>query len=244
MSLITNQQEQFLVLIADNDIDCAIVEHQLVQHCFSAVVAKEPFEASTLINTLLFDLILIDIKLINLVKAADSDYINKQTPVIAIIDSASKDQNIIAMAFDGYLERPINIIKLKKIIDLWHLNNKPTSAFDYIRAILNATQNNRQLTLTIFEKLFEEFPLQITAIKDALAHQHFQLAEEITHKLHGSASFCDLTAIQKPASSLENCLINKDYSAIKLHFLKLQQSILTLINQQETILLFINKYLN
>jgi CheY-like chemotaxis protein len=244
MSLITSQQKPFLLLIADNAIDCSLLEHQLDQHCLSAVLTKEPNKISMLLKTIPFDLILLDIGFIDLFKAADC--INNQTPVIAIIDSANnkQKQNIIAAGFDDYLIRPVTISKLKEIIDLWNINNLSPSAYDYIRAILNATQNNRRLTLTIFNKLFEEFPLQITAIKDALAHQHFQLAEEITHKLHGSASFCGLTIIQKSANSLENCLINKDYSAIKPQFLILQQSIHFLINQQKTILALLKKDLN
>ena len=241
MSLITNQQEQFLVLIADNDIDCSSLEHQLNQHCLSVVLTKDQIETSMLLNTISFDLILLDFGFITLVKAADC--INNQTPVIAIIDSASNNQNqkIIAKGFDDYLIRPVTIIKLKEIIDLWHIKNKTASTFDYIQAILNATQNNRHLTLTIFKKLFEEFPLQITAIKDTLAHQQYPLAEEITHKLHGSASFCGLKVIQKSASALENCLINKDYSAVKLNFLILQQCILMFISQQKTILELLKK---
>lgn len=210
-------------------------------HCLSVTLAKDQNKTSTLLNTIAFDLILLDFRLISLVKAADC--INNQTPVIAIIDSASNNQdqkqNLIAMGFDDYLIRPITSIKLKDIVDLWHIKNKPSPAFDYIQAVLNATQNNRHLTLTIFKKLFEEFPLQISIITNALAHQQYLLAEEITHKLHGSASFCGLIAIQKSANSLENCLINKDYPAINSHFLILRQCILSLINQQKAILAFL-----
>lgn len=241
MPLITKQQEQFLVLIADNTIDSSLLEHQSNQHCLRAVLNSEPSETSTLLNTILFDLILLDAGFIKLVKAADC--INNQSPVIAIIDSANNRQiqNIIAAGFDDYLIRPVTLGKLKEIIDLWDIKNKSTSSLDYIQAILNATQNNRHLALTIFKKLFEEFPMQITSIKDALAHQHFQSAQEITHKLHGSASFCGLTTIQRSANLLENCLIGKDYPAIKPHFLKLQLSIDSLINQQKTILALLKK---
>lgn len=243
MPLIINQQEQFFVLIADNASDCPLLEHQLDPHCLGIVLTKDQNETSTLLNTIAFDLILLDFGFISLVKAADC--INKQTPVIAIIDAANNSQNqtqnIIATGCDDYLIRPVTLIKLKEVIDLWRIKDKPAPAFDYIQAILNATQNNRQLTLTIFKKLFEEFPLQIAIITDALAHQQYPLAEETTHKLHGSASFCGLTAIQKSANSLENCLINKDYPAINSHFLILQQCILNLINQQKTILALLNR---
>jgi len=90
----------------------------LDQHCLSAVLTKEPNETSTLLNTISFDLILLDFGFINLVKTADC--INNQTPVIAIIDSASSNQkqNIIDAGFDDYLFRPVTIIELKEVIDL------------------------------------------------------------------------------------------------------------------------------
>jgi HPt (histidine-containing phosphotransfer) domain-containing protein len=240
MSSITNQQEQFLLLIADDKINYSLLELQLDKPFLSVVLVKEQKEISTLLNSISFDLILLEFRFINLVKAADC--INYQTPVIVIIDSASNQkQNINAMGYDDYLTRPVTIIKLKELIDLWYIKNNSTSAFDYIQSLLKVTKNNRHLTLTIFKKLFEEFPLQINAIEDALVNQEYPLAEEITHKLHGSASFCGLTDIQKSAGSLENCLINKDYSAINPHFMILEQCILKLINQQKNLLALLKR---
>ncbi|MDD5460600.1 MAG: Hpt domain-containing protein [Methylococcales bacterium] len=237
MPPITSQQEEeFLVLIADNHIDCSVLEPQLDHHCLSVILIREANETSMLLKTRLFDLVMLDLGFINAVKAADC--INSQTPLIAIMDSADnmeKSRTIMA-GFDDYLIRPVTINKLKEIIDLWNIKNKCMSAFDYIEAVLNATQNNHSLTLTIFRKLFEEFPLQITAIKDALAHQEFKLAEEITHKLHGSASFCGLTDIQKSANLLESSLINKNLSVISPYFEMLQRGILNLISQQQSIM--------
>lgn len=46
--------------------------------------------------------------------------------------------------------------------------NPKTLALAYIQIILSITNNNKQLTLTLFKKLFEELPLQIIDIKDAL----------------------------------------------------------------------------
>lgn len=236
MSLIAGQQEELFVLIADSKIDCLVWKPQLNQHCLSVVLSREANDTSMLLNTRLFDLILLDSGLINLVKAADC--VNSQTPLIALIDTADNIEKlkIIAAGFDDYLIRPVTINKLKEVIDFWNIRDKSMSVFDYILAILNATQNNHPLALTIFKKLFEELPLQIDAIKDALEHQEFQLAEEITHKLHGSASFCGLTDIQKSANLLENSLINKNFSGINAYFQLLQRGILNLTHQQESIM--------
>ncbi|TAK61612.1 MAG: Hpt domain-containing protein [Methylobacter sp.] len=102
--------------------------------------------------------------------------------------------------------------------------------------MLNKTKNNQQLTLTIFEKLFEELPQQIIHIKDALENKQYDRAKEITHQLNGSASFCGLTNIQQPANTLESCLLKNNYAAIDQHFQVLQQCTLDFIRYQESII--------
>ncbi len=109
-------------------------------------------------------------------------------------------------------------------------------ATNYIEILLDKTRDNRPLTLTIFKKLFEELPEQIDTIKDALESRQYTLAQQITHKLHGSVSFCGLTDIQKPACALESSLLNHDYKAANQHFLILQQCILNFTRYQTAIL--------
>ncbi|TRX00559.1 Hpt domain-containing protein [Candidatus Methylobacter oryzae] len=107
--------------------------------------------------------------------------------------------------------------------------------------MLIKTKNNLRLTRTLFEKLFEELPLQITHIKDALENKQYGLAQEITHKLNGSVSFCGLTDIQQSANALEGWLLNNNYANAHRHFPILQQHILNLTRHQETILENIDK---
>jgi DNA-binding response OmpR family regulator len=235
MPLITKPQGQFVVLM-NNDNNTI---HSLLQHrCHSIVLAKENNEISTLIKTTRFDLILLDStvngsELLALIKSVDC--INNKTPVIALIDPTEDihKNTIIAMGFNDYLINPITEEQLNAVIDLWLI---PASALDYILIILGKTTNNRRLTLTIFNKLFEEIPLQISGIKDALENKQYTLAKEIAHKLNGSASFCELTDLQKPAYALENCLLNENHGAINWHFLMLQHCALNLIGHQKAIL--------
>lgn len=107
---------------------------------------------------------------------------------------------------------------------------------DYIKILLDKTCGNRLLTLTIFGKLFEELPEQISAIKDTLDSRQYALARLIAHKLHGSVSFCGLTDLQESACALENSLIKHDHEAANRHFLILQQGILNLIRHKTVIL--------
>lgn len=117
------------------------------------------------------------------------------------------------------------------------------AAENYVLVMLNKTKNNRNLALTIFTKLFEELPAQLTGIDDALQKQQLIQAKDISHILHGSASFCGLSAIQNPAKNLEISLINADIEAAKQHFLELQKHVASLVDQQKTILAILNNQL-
>ncbi len=161
--------------------------------------------------------------------------INNKTPVIAIINPAEDAQKMeqCPMEFDDWLIGPVPEERLNEIIDLWQTK---ALALIYIQIIQRKTKNNQRLTLTIFKKLFEELPLQIIGIKDALENKQYNLAQEITHKLNGSASFCGLTDIQQPASALESCLLNNNYASTQQLFITLQQNTLNFTRHQESIL--------
>ncbi|MEY3807096.1 MAG: hypothetical protein RI893_72 [Pseudomonadota bacterium] len=117
-----------------------------------------------------------------------------------------------------------------------------TSALSYIQIILHKTKNNQRLALTIFEKLFEELPVQIIGINDALNNNQYDLAQEITHKLNGSASFCGLVDIQQSANTMEYDLINSNYLAINSQFLILQQQTSMFTRHQELIIKTLTQY--
>ena len=161
--------------------------------------------------------------------------INNKTPVIAIINPTEGVQKLkqCPMGFDDWLISPVHEERLNELIDLWQTK---ASALAYIQIVQRKTKNNQRLTLTIFEKLFEELPLQIIDIKDALENKQYALAQEITHKLNGSASFCGLTDIQQPASALESCLLNNNYASTQQLFITLQQNTLNFTHYQESIL--------
>ena len=166
--------------------------------------------------------------------------INSKTPVIAIINpaEASHSYQQCPMAFDDSLTRPVTEQRLNEIIDLWQTK---ALALDYIQIVLSKTKNNQRLTLTLFEKLFEELPLQVIEIRNALENKQYDLAQEITHKLNGSVSFCGLMDIQQPANALESCLLNNNYASTHRHFLMLQQCTLNFIHHQKFILANLGK---
>jgi HPt (histidine-containing phosphotransfer) domain-containing protein len=172
-----------------------------------------------------------------------SNGINNKTPLIAIINQKDEAQwkHQHPSDFDDWLLKPFTKEQLENSIDLWQTKKL---ALDYIQIIQAKTKNNQRLTLTIFEKLFEELPLQLANINEALKNKQYTLAQEITHKLNGSASFCGLQDIQQPANTLETSLLNLNYADINkqfqtlqqctLHFTCLQQAIMTTLRNITT----------
>jgi HPt (histidine-containing phosphotransfer) domain-containing protein len=258
MPLKTKQHEPFIVLItSDIDINHLTLKHRRQNN----IVACKYDDILMNIETTRFDLIVLDFtvhcstapvserlrhfrhpwqsELITRLKAPFG--INNETPIIAIINPADEfysDQQY-PMAFYDCLTGPITEQQVNELIDLWQTK---ALALDYVQVILSKTKYNERLTLTLFEKLFDELPSQVIGIKDALENEQHELAQEITHKLNGSASFCGLTDIQQSANALEGCLLNSNFASAYQHFLMLQQCILNFSRPQKFILAALGKY--
>lgn len=247
------QPSQLSVLIADdNNINRLLLSNQLEGRCQKITVAKEGVEALEYLTSEHFDLILLDLQMpghsgLELIKIIRENHcINRNTPVIAITAHAQISQRkiIIAEGFDECLIKPILTEQLDEIIDLWQpLSNPPDPDFnsDYPQQILNKTYQNKELALTIAKKLFDELPRQLKYINTALKNHHLEQALEITHKLHGSVSFCGLTHLQKPASALEQSLLSNNSTEAQMHFCELQDATLEFIESEQTTLTELSK---
>ena len=239
----TSHSSPFSVLIVDkNGADPALLRN----YCPYVIWAKDQKDLLSLIQTITFRLILLDLnteglKLIKFIK--DTACINEHTPVIGLLDSSQQtaQKNIIDAGFDDCLTTPLTAELIFELFDLWQIGAYNTEASGYIRVILEKTLNNRSLTLTILNKLFEELPRQLAAIEKALTQNEYTVAVETTHKLHGSVSMCGFTDIEKPANALESCLIYKNHQALWPHFQLLQQSILNFTEKQSAILSHLDK---
>jgi HPt (histidine-containing phosphotransfer) domain-containing protein len=107
---------------------------------------------------------------------------------------------------------------------------------DYLLMILAKTRNDKQLAFTIFAQLFAELPEQLEGIQNALNRRQYDLAREITHKLHGSLSFCGLENIRRRAHNLERSLDDSELGAISRYWFQLQQGIFDFTDQQQALL--------
>ncbi len=95
----------------------------------------------------------------------------------------------------------------------------------YIRQLLEKTDQDAALCAVLFNKLFQELPDQIMKIELALSLSNQKLAKEITHKLHGSVSFCGFSELESLAHRLESQLSDHDSTFEYGCFLQLKQKI-------------------
>jgi len=248
--LISKSSDSFSIFIADdNKINRLLLKSQLESHCKNITLANDGKAALSYLQENKYDLILLDLQmpyftgleLIKFIKRPDST--NKDSPVIAITAHTQSQQRktLIEAGFDECLIKPVLLEQLFEILELWlpkenNSLNEQTGMIDYAAILLDKTSGNSELTLKLFRKLFSELQEQSDTIELALKENELSVAEEITHKLHGSVSFCGFTDLQACARALEISLSHNDSQQIQPNFLLLKNKIIAFISLKESIL--------
>jgi two-component system sensor histidine kinase BarA len=246
----SKRSSSFSIFIADdNEINRLLLKSQLELHCKNITLANDGKAALSCLQKNKYDLILLDLQmpyftgqeLIKIIKQPDST--NKDSPVIAITAHAQSQQRktLIEAGFDECLIKPVLLEQLFEILDLWLPKEDSNLDYqsgmnDYVAILLDKTAGNSELTLNLFSTLFSELQEQSDAIEQALRENELSVAEEITHKLHGSVSFCGFTDLQACARTLEVSLSQKDSPQINPNFLLLKNKIIAFLSLKENIL--------
>jgi HPt (histidine-containing phosphotransfer) domain-containing protein len=246
MTIPFDKPQPFITLIAHKQ--CTTLQIlQVTNLCHGACVFTGTFdETSTAIASKIFNLIIVDLDLngIEIVSLARSPgCINCDVPIIALIDSddLSLRRSLIVAGFDDSLLKPLTATALDTTIKLWHSTDELVSSLQSIETLLATCKNDRNLVLKICNKLFEELPLQISDIDDALKNGLYQQGCDVAHKINGSAKICGLQKIADFSDALEKCLAEKKTAEAKRCFLTLRQHIATLLNQQEAIIDYLHR---
>jgi len=235
----------------DNEINRFLLQSQLEEKYNNLTFAADGKIALNYLQQYKYDLILLDIhmpfysglELIKIIKEDDS--INQSTPVIAITAQLYNDEQKILIddKFDECLIKPILLEQLDELFALWLPKSVAATAYpvltetDYATSLLQRTSGNKALATTIFNKLFIELPEQSLLIEQALKANKLILAKDITHKLHGSVSFCGFSDIQVLANDLESSFLKHEQYLITTKFDLLKEKITYFILQKESIFL-------
>ncbi len=244
------------ILIADdNEINRILLKTQLSGTVAKVIECKDGQEALDILKITPFDLIFLDLQMPS-IKGMDvvcflknSPNVNAETPVIAITAHALPEQKntVIKAGFVDCLIKPIVKEQIDSVIRQW-LPQKPMLTYSelnrslfkettyYIKQLFEKTDDNKELSGTIFSKLFTELRQQIKQIETALSEHDLTSAQSITHQLHGSVSFCGFDNIKKVALEFENHLLNKKTENLSESFEDLKTEVASLLDLEREIL--------
>lgn len=233
----------------DNEINRLLLHSQLNNYCSNITLAADGKAALSYLQQIKYDLILLDIQmpyfsgieLIKLIKQPGS--LNQSSPFIAITAHAQSHQRkiLINAGFDECLIKPILMEQLEELLNLWLPipstdSTSNAKMHNYVSALLEKSSGNITLAKTIFNKLFIELPEQIILINQALKTNNLIDAQELTHKLHGSVSFCGFSDIKLLANNLEISFSENNSDLIHKNFNLLNVKIAAFIKQKDSIL--------
>lgn len=240
-----NQQKRFFTLIASPS--CSVLkESQLADlQDIALIYTHTDVDTVSAVACQLFNLILLDLDLRGLDVLSitkNSKCINCNTPIIGLTDTLKPHQRklLISAGFDDCLIKPLSQNQIIEAITFWREDESMAPYLDSIKTLLSKTKNNTRLVNTLYNKLFEELPMQISNIEEAIEKGDYKFAFDVTHSLNGSAKTCYLREIAENANALETCLIQKKFYYVDGFLMILKQKVSTFIEHREAILAFLN----
>ena len=215
-----NLRSRTFLVADDNEINRTLLKSQLLQSKAVVLEAKNGKESLELLNSVAFDLIFLDLQMpvingMDIVRyLKTNENVNAHTPVIAVTAHALPEQlhTVLDVGFSDCLIKPLLQETLETTLKRWipdatlSTDNCNPKTISLVQGVLKKTNGDKVLALSLMSRLFEEMPDQLASIEREIVASNVELAKQTTHKLNGSASFCEAKSIQKYAANLENLL--------------------------------------
>ncbi|MCK9609402.1 MAG: response regulator [Methylomonas sp.] len=232
------------ILIADdNEMNRWLLAEQLGCWSNDITLAVDGREAWYFLQQQKYALVFLDVNMpgltgFELVKKVRAGSANELSQVIAITAHVQSHQKhlLIADGFNDCLIKPIVLADLQRIISTWRA---PTSGLDsqyYANSVLEKVDSNRELGRQFLQKLFNELPVQLVKLEQALLGQSAELALDVAHKLHGSFCFYGFNDFRVIASRLEESLIEGEITEAWQYFRQLLVKCDALLGMQADVL--------
>lgn len=222
----TNQlNQQLRILIAeDNNMNQSLMKHLMEDWKLNYTIVDNGKEATELLRTEAFDLLLLDIQmpLMNGYTAAEkirNELNNKSLPIIAMTAHAmaGEREKCISYGMNDYISKPIREEELLELIRKYtsaSVENKPgmqvfsenedqrtysTINFSYLKDL---SKGNTEFEKEMIQEFIVQVPQQLQQLRIAVLNEDYPSIKGTAHNLKTSVSFLGLT--EKLADILES----------------------------------------
>ncbi|HEY5253092.1 MAG TPA: response regulator, partial [Acidobacteriaceae bacterium] len=218
-----------ILLAEDNRVNQIVATRMLEKMGHAVVVARNGQIALSMLSTLRFDLVLMDIQMPELDgltvtrRIRESEQSTQQhLPIIAMTAHAMKGdrERCIAAGMDGYVSKPISYPLLAAAIaeavgnknqatasPLLTKQNEPAGTVEVIAwdraGTLERLGGDTKLLQEVMAIFLQETPRHMAALEEAVTQSRANVIEEIAHTLKGELGYLGMSGISQKAAELE-----------------------------------------
>ncbi|MFQ5442884.1 MAG: nitrate- and nitrite sensing domain-containing protein [Thermodesulfobacteriota bacterium] len=221
-----NMRRRMRILLAeDNVINQKVALRILEKLGYRADAVANGREALKALETIPYDLVLMDCQMpemdgyeaTRIIRAQDSAVANHGVPVIAMTANALKGdrERCIEAGMNDYTSKPVAPGALAEVIEKWLKKKglpravlKKTAlaqkekVFDR-KGYLERLMGDEDLAGEILDGFFEDFPVQMSTLREALERGDAEAVKRGAHTLKGSSGNVGAVTLQKAALDLE-----------------------------------------
>jgi CheY-like chemotaxis protein len=233
---LTHNTSLRILLVEDNKLNQKLALHILKKLGFEADVADNGREAIRALQTVAYDLVLMDIQMpvmdgleaAKFIRNPVSEILNPNVPIVAMTAHAmqSDRDRCFQAGMNDYISKPINPDELLRIIRNQLSGGKigqsaPVRKVASERKIfdkaefLNRIGGSEAFCKELLEAFVQYFPVIFENLKSALNENDAKSARLHAHSIRGSCSNMAAHKMTDIASEMENCAANGDLDKVR-----------------------------
>ena len=220
------------ILLAEDNITNQLVAVGILKHLgLRADAVANGTEAITALETLPYDLVLMDVQMPEMdgfeatrhIRDPQSTVRNHQVPIIAMTANAMQGdrERCLDAGMNDYVSKPVTPQALAGVLEKWLPAEKAVVVFDRT-ALLERLMGDEELVRTVQNMFLETIPGQIELLRGCLEAGDTPGAERQAHSIRGAAANVSGEALRAVAFEMETAAKAGDLAAATARLADLQ----------------------
>jgi len=225
-----------ILIVEDNEINQQVTLHIINKLGYTGDVAVNGLDALKVLETIPYDLVLMDIQMpeldgfetTRLIRSSSSRVLNRNIPVFAMTAHALKGdyEKCINSGMNGYISKPVQRDELFALIEkhsanykeINDVNKEDTSEKEIFNeaVLLKRLAGDREFLKELIKKSFDFIPEQIETLKKYHSEDKFDDLKILAHSMKGTFANIEARILNRLAMQLEESLIEQNKPVIDL----------------------------